>query len=89
MTEDETHVVLIGRAGGHPGTDLYLVGPGSKKNAIHTAEEKFRKERKLAKNIALVSKVAFSGSPEEGEKFIERLVAMMDPDKVQEVSHGN
>ena len=75
---DEYHVVLVGRAGDHPGTNIYLVGPGSRKNAIHTGETIFRKETKLATNVAIRCSVAHSGTEESGVQYIDRLVTLME-----------
>lgn len=36
MADDEFHVVLVGRSGGHAGTNIYVVGPGPKRHAVTT-----------------------------------------------------
>lgn len=81
---EEYHVVIVGRAGGHIGTGIYLHGPGTKRLAIGTAEQNYRKENRFASNIALVSTVEFSGDKESAMKFMDRLMELIR--EVEDVS---
>ena len=72
------HVVLVGRSGGHPGTNIYLTEPGSRRDAVATGEATFRREQRLPSNVALVARVVFSGTEPESVAFIERLVEAAD-----------
>lgn len=85
-TEDH-HVVIVGRAGDHPGSNIYLTTPGSKKEAIHTAETLYRRDQNLSRNIALASRVVFSGGEEEGKIFINKLTKFMDDKMKEEVEN--
>jgi hypothetical protein len=78
---EEFHVIIVGRAGGHPGTGIYLFGPGPKRLAIDAGQEKFRRENKLPKNIQLVSHCVFSGDESMGETFVTNLMDEMEKDK--------
>jgi hypothetical protein len=82
---EEYHVIIVGRAGDHPGTNIYLVGPGPKRLAISTGAENYRREKRLAPNIQLVTHCVYSGSHEGGGKFIEALTKALD----KEESNGN
>lgn len=74
----EYHVVIVGRAGEHDGTDIYLIGPGTKKSAIQTGQQNFRRTKRLATSIQLVSHVAYSGNEEGGKTFMKTLMEMME-----------
>lgn len=79
--EQDCHVVVVGRAGGHPGSGIYVTHPGTKREAILTGEKIFRKENDLAPNIALQSSVAHSGSDVSCVLFVTKMMQKMDEAK--------
>lgn len=76
--DGEFHVVIVGRAGQNAGTDIYLIGPGSKKDAIKTGEVNFRKAKSLPTSVALSSHIGFTGNAEDGESFIKKVMELID-----------
>jgi hypothetical protein len=86
---EEFHVVVVGRAGHHSGTSIYLVGPGPKRQAIRTGEDNYRRENRLAPNIALVSRVVMSTTDAaKGQEFINLMIQKME-EMTGTVEHHN
>lgn len=75
--EEDYHVVIVGRTGEHRGTGLYVVGPGSRRNAIFTGEKAYQNQFKVATNIALRSHIAHSGSEFSCREFVLKMEEKM------------
>lgn len=73
------HVVVIGRTGKHEQSMVYLLGPGTKKDAIQKSIVTYRENKRLASNISLVSTVVYSGTEENATEFYNKL-----DDKIKE-----
>lgn len=85
---EEYHVVVVGRTGEHPGSDVCLFGPGSKRLAVHTCEKNYRIKQDLKTNVSLISTVVFSGGKDAANVFIDRLIAKMNETKQVEENKG-
>lgn len=89
VDRDDYHVVLVGKAGKDKrGIGVYLVGPGSRPNAIFTGEKAFRGEFKVATNVALRSSIEKTGTVGECKEFIDRLESLMNENLANEGDNG-
>lgn len=85
---EEFHVIIVGRAGGHDGSNIMLIGPGSKRDSLSTATEQYRKKNQLATNIQLMAYVAFSGDKEAGEKYHKNLMDKIAEEEAEARRHN-